>query len=109
MTRPGPKKNLAASVRDRLLQLAHARKDIDLLGSGSPDLSRLQQIFRDVCLVSVDDDGVVFDAISVTAIRIKEDADCERDPTPLAWRSLVRGFECGHPCEGSGGMGMRWP
>jgi Nucleotidyl transferase AbiEii toxin, Type IV TA system len=125
MTRPGPKKNLAGSFRDRLMQLSRTRKedfnfvltryamerllyrlsrsthesifilkgailftvwsghphrttkDIDLLGSGEPDLGRLEQIFRDVCLVSVEDDGIVFDSTSVTAARIKEDADYE--------------------------------
>jgi len=122
MTRPGPKRNVAASVRDRLLQLARTRhedfnfvlsryamerllyrlsksphepafvlkgamlfsiwsgqphratKDIDLLGTGSPDLDRLAKIFRDVCETAVEDDGIVFEAASVTAMRIKEDA-----------------------------------
>ena len=125
MTRLGPKKNMAASVRDRLMQLSRARKedfnlvliryamerllyrlsrsmhestfilkgailftvwsghphratkDIDLLGTGEPDLGRLAQIFRDVCSLSVEDDGIVFEATSVTAARIKEDADYE--------------------------------
>jgi len=102
MTRPGPKKNLAASVRDRLMQLARTRKedfnfvltryamerllyrlsrsthestfilkgamlftvwsghphratkDIDLLGTGEPDLGRLVKIFQDICTVSVE-------------------------------------------------------
>ncbi|RYG18509.1 nucleotidyl transferase AbiEii/AbiGii toxin family protein [bacterium] len=125
MTKPGPKKNVAASVRDRLMQLARTRredfnfiltryamerllyrlstspherlfvlkgailftvwsghphratKDIDLLGVGAPDLDRLASIFRDVCDVRAEDDGVVFDAASVTATRIKEDASYE--------------------------------
>ena len=125
MTRPGPKKNQAASVRDRLSKLGRARnedpnfvlnryamerflyrlsrsahepkfvlkgamlftvwsghphratKDIDLLGTGAPDLTRLAQIFRDVCSVTVEDDGLSFDAASVTTTRIKEDADYE--------------------------------
>lgn len=125
MTRPGPKKNVAASARERLMQLSRARnenfnfvldryamerllyrlsqsrhestfvlkgailftlwsghphratKDIDLLGAGSPDLGRLSSIFKDICAVEVEDDGMVFDATSVTAARIKEDADYE--------------------------------
>ncbi|EYF00390.1 nucleotidyl transferase AbiEii/AbiGii toxin family protein [Chondromyces apiculatus] len=52
-------------------------KDIDLLGSGPPALHRLEEIFRGVCDTPVDDDGVVFDASSVTAERIKKDASYE--------------------------------
>jgi hypothetical protein len=125
MTRTGPRKNLAASVRDRLSKLGRARsedpnfvlnryamerflyrlsrsahepnfvlkgamlftvwsghphratKDIDLLGTGAPDVTRLAQMFRDVCSVTVEDDGLTFDAASVTTTRIKEDANYE--------------------------------
>jgi hypothetical protein len=125
VTRAGQKKNLAASVRDRLSKVARARKedpnfvfnryamerflyrlsrsvhepkfvlkgallftvwsghphratkDIDLLGTGAPDLARLAQIFRDVCCVSVEDDGLAFDPATVTTMRIKEDANYE--------------------------------
>ncbi len=52
-------------------------KDLDLLGSGAPDLDRLARIFREVCDVTVEDDGVIFDRSSVRAARIKEDADYE--------------------------------
>jgi len=54
-----------------------ATKDIDLLGTGEPDLGRLVKIFQDICTVSVEDDGIIFDSTSVTAVRIKEDADYE--------------------------------
>ncbi len=54
-----------------------ATKDLDLLGSGSPDLDRLAAVFREVVVVGVEDDGLVFDATSVVAVRIKEDADYE--------------------------------
>lgn len=122
---PVPPKNLAHSVRDRLLKLARARgeefnfvlvryalerllyrlsksahdgefilkgamlftiwskhphratKDLDLLGAGSPDLGRLAQVFRDICVTSVEDDGVVFEPRSVEARRIKEVAEYE--------------------------------
>jgi len=125
VTRPGPKRNLAASVRDRLSKLGRARnedpnfllnryamerflyrlsrsahepqfvlkgamlftvwsghphratEDIDLLGTGAPDLTRLAQIFRDVCSVTVEDAGLTFDAASVATTRIKEDANYE--------------------------------
>lgn len=122
---PTAPKNLAHSVRDRLLKLAKERgeqfnfvlvryalerllyrlsksehsgeftlkgamlftiwskhphratKDMDLLGSGPPDLGRLAQAFRDVCSAPVEDDGVVFAPRSVEARRIKEDAEYE--------------------------------
>jgi predicted nucleotidyltransferase component of viral defense system len=131
MTRSGPKKNLARSVRDRLLNLARARredfnfvlnryamerllyrlsvsphgrtfilkgailftvwsghphratKDIDLLGTGAPNLERLAQVFREICEVAVEDDGMTFLPASVTASRIKEDATYEGVRVPL--------------------------
>jgi predicted nucleotidyltransferase component of viral defense system len=52
-------------------------KDLDLLSRGPPELKRLAEIFADVCGVVVDDDGLVFDAKTVQAQRIKEDADYE--------------------------------
>ncbi len=52
-------------------------KDLDLLGTGAPDIPRLEGIFRDLCAVAVDDDGVTFDPKSVHAARIKEDAEYE--------------------------------
>ncbi|MCL2777964.1 MAG: nucleotidyl transferase AbiEii/AbiGii toxin family protein [Polyangiaceae bacterium] len=54
-----------------------ATKDIDLLGRGAPDLRRLEQIAREVCIVDVNDDGVTFDPNTVETTRIKEDADYE--------------------------------
>ncbi len=54
-----------------------ATKDLDLLGSGSPDLDRLANVFREVVTVGVEDDGLVFDGTTVVAVRIKEDADYE--------------------------------
>lgn len=52
-------------------------KDLDLLGMGAPDIPRLRSIFRDLCTVAVDDDGVTFDSKTVRAARIKEDAEYE--------------------------------
>jgi hypothetical protein len=52
-------------------------KDLDLLGSGEPDPERVAAIFADIASVQVDDDGIVFDAKSVKATRIKEDAEYE--------------------------------
>ncbi len=52
-------------------------KDLDLLGSGTPDPDRLRGIFRDVCGVAVEDDGVTFDPKGVAVQRIKEGAEYE--------------------------------
>jgi predicted nucleotidyltransferase component of viral defense system len=52
-------------------------KDLDLLGSGAPDLERVAKILSEVCTTSVEDDGIVFDPKTVRAARIKEDADYE--------------------------------
>lgn len=58
--------------------IAHrTTKDLDLLGSGTPDLERLARVFAEICVAAVDDDGVRYDAASVRATRIKEDADYE--------------------------------
>ncbi|MBV9946290.1 MAG: nucleotidyl transferase AbiEii/AbiGii toxin family protein [Myxococcales bacterium] len=52
-------------------------KDLDLLGTGAPDLARLGATFRELCEVPVEADGITFDAASVRAERIKEDAEYE--------------------------------
>lgn len=116
-------KNVASSVRQRLLNVAHARgddfnlllsryvherllyrldqssesdhfvvkgatlftlwselphratRDLDLLGFGAPDIARLELLFRELSAVVVDpDDGVAFDANSVRAHAIREQA-----------------------------------
>lgn len=57
-------------------QLPHrSTRDIDLLGFGTPDLSRLEAVFRALCALRVEpDDGVTFDATSVRAEAIRENA-----------------------------------
>ena len=52
-----------------------ATKDVDLLGYGTPDISRLEVLFRGLCGGVVEpDDGVTFDASSVRAHAIREQA-----------------------------------
>jgi hypothetical protein len=118
-------KNVAASVRQRLLNLARERKedfglvltkyalerllfrisqsahrhlfvlkgallfelwtqeryrptrDADFLSSGDSDPARFAEIFKEICTTSVPDDGLIFDPETVTAERIKENADYE--------------------------------
>jgi hypothetical protein len=125
VSEPKPKKNLTASVRQRLLNLVREQnedfglfltkyglerilfrlsqsrhrdvfilkgallfelwteqtyrptRDADFLGTGESSLERFTQIFRDIFAEEVEDDGLRFDAESVKAERIKEDADYE--------------------------------
>ena len=57
-------------------ELPHrATKDVDLLRYGTPDIARLEVLFRGLCQIVVDpDDGVTFDAGSVRAQAIREQA-----------------------------------
>lgn len=48
--------------------------DLDLLGIGSPDPERLADVFRQICEVHTEDDGLLFEKDSVTAAPIREEA-----------------------------------
>lgn len=52
-------------------------RDLDLLGSGDPDPESFARIFRDVCDVSVPDDGLAFLPDTVRCERMKEDEQYE--------------------------------
>jgi len=53
-------------------------RDLDLLGTGSPDPQRLIGTFRTLCAFDAESvDGLVFDADSVTATRIKDGEEYE--------------------------------
>lgn len=55
-----------------------ATRDLDLLGSGSAALARLEAIFRELCqATTVETDGLIFDARSVVVARIKEEDEYE--------------------------------
>jgi predicted nucleotidyltransferase component of viral defense system len=49
-------------------------KDLDLLGSGSTDIPRLEAIFRELCMLPVDPDGLAFFPESVKGTEIREDS-----------------------------------
>ena len=51
--------------------LHRVTRDLDLLGFGNPSRSRLAEIFRELCGMEVEADGVDFDARSVTAAEIR--------------------------------------
>jgi hypothetical protein len=53
-------------------------RDVDLLGSGAPELDGLETVFRSVCTSSDDDDdGLEFLPATVRATRIRDDAEYE--------------------------------
>lgn len=54
-----------------------ATRDLDLLGHGDPAPPRLVAIFRDLCALPIDGDGLVFDPTSVQASPIREDQEYE--------------------------------
>ncbi|PQO45246.1 nucleotidyl transferase AbiEii/AbiGii toxin family protein [Blastopirellula marina] len=59
-------------------QLTHRpTRDLDLLGKGLPDIDSFVAIFRELCDLIVEDDGIVFSATSVTASKMKEDEEYE--------------------------------
>lgn len=51
--------------------------DMDLLGRGTNDVERLEEVFREICVLAVPPDGVVFDPESVRGGRIREDLEYE--------------------------------
>lgn len=52
-------------------------RDADFLSNGDSDPSRFESIFKEICALPIDEDGLQFDPASVKAQRIKEDADYE--------------------------------
>jgi hypothetical protein len=52
-------------------------RDVDLLGRGTPDLALLEEVFRAVCALAVEEDGLDFAPDSVVAERFKDDAEYE--------------------------------
>jgi hypothetical protein len=55
--------------------LSRPTRDIDFLGFVENEIGVVEAIMREVCSTPVADDGLTFDAASVTGQRIKEDAD----------------------------------
>jgi Nucleotidyl transferase AbiEii toxin, Type IV TA system len=52
-------------------------RDLDLLGHGTIDTQRLEQVFREVIGVEVENDGLEFPAETVCGERIREDEEYE--------------------------------
>jgi hypothetical protein len=58
-------------------QRSRPTRDADFLGRGDNAPERFARIFRELCVLEVDEDGLRFDAETVEAERISEDADYE--------------------------------
>ena len=54
-----------------------ATRDLDLLGRGDKSLSHLEQVFREICQLPVDWDGLEFNSDTVKSQRIKQDQEYE--------------------------------
>jgi predicted nucleotidyltransferase component of viral defense system len=52
-------------------------RDLDLLGRGDSSSEHCKEVFCDLCRISVEDDGLIFSAETVSVERIKEDQDYE--------------------------------
>jgi predicted nucleotidyltransferase component of viral defense system len=50
-------------------------RDLDLLGSGESSVQRLEQVFRDICIIRVEPDGLRFAAETVEGNDIREDRE----------------------------------
>lgn len=53
-------------------ELYRATRDVDFLGFGDSSAQEMKKVFRDLCDVSVEDDGLVFKAESVVAETIRD-------------------------------------
>jgi len=61
-------------------------KDLDLLGFGEASGDVLQAIFREICTVGVEPDGMIFDPDSIQITEIREDVDYPGQRVKLASR-----------------------
>jgi hypothetical protein len=46
-------------------------RDLDLLGTGEPDIDHFVYVFRDLCVQAVEDDGMILMADSVSALPVR--------------------------------------
>ncbi len=50
-------------------------RDVDLLGEGTPDLARVGTVFREICITSVEGDGIDFAPDSIRVEHIRDDSE----------------------------------
>jgi len=67
----------ALMLRAWKISIDRPTMDIDMLGKTSNDIDQLIKQFHEICSVTVESDGLVFDLDSFKAERITEDADYE--------------------------------
>ncbi len=65
-------------------QLYRPTADVDFLGYGEDSSDRLVDVFRSVCRVQVEPDGLSFNADSVTASRIREEQEYQGQRVTLS-------------------------
>ena len=58
-------------------QLYRPTRDLDLLGTGKNSIPRMKHIFREICKIPVDDDGLKFLIGTIPGTRIREDEEYE--------------------------------
>lgn len=54
---------------------ARPTMDADLLGTGSPDIFRLEKLFREICTLAAEPDGLIFRPETVKGEEIREEAE----------------------------------
>lgn len=52
-------------------------RDMDLLGYGKADIASVEAVFRELCALNIEPDGLIFDPRSVQGERIKDEEDYE--------------------------------
>ena len=68
-------------------------RDVDLLGHGAPEIAVLEEVFRDLCKMEVQPDGLGFQPDSVKGERIKDDEEYEGN-AQYQDEGLLRRLEC---------------
>lgn len=56
-------------------EMYRATRDVDFLGFGDSGVKEMEKVFRELCAVPVEDDGLIFEADSVVAESIRDAMD----------------------------------
>lgn len=67
-------------------------RDLDLLGRGDSSLDHCKEVFYDLCRISVEDDGLIFSAETVSVERIKEDQAMKASGSNSSRGSTMPGY-----------------
>jgi hypothetical protein len=77
-------------------------RDVDFLGRGDNAPERLVRLFRELCEIELEPDGLIFDVDSVRAERITEDADYEDPRLSRSSQEGRRGLSAAGPSSALG-------